>query len=276
MLVTPDKPLGDYRSIVLARATMDRIRASASGGGAVTAVLLYLLDSGTVDAVVTAKRRRGLVGELVVARSSRELLEYVGNVWTVLPYTTKLREALESEDIKRVAFVGLPCQAQLLYQMRMFPLMETDFVSKIYLVVSLFCLGTFAQEAFTEFLRVRYSLDPSKIESIRISGEGLEVVYEGTRRIIPLSEIVGCMQAGCLVCPDYTGVFSDLSAGVCESKPGYTVMIIRSARGEEVVKAAASKGYLEYVKAGADVVEEVTMKAQAKALRAAKYMSILL
>ncbi len=274
-IIPPDKPLGDYRAIVLARARK-RVEASHAGGGAVTALLAYLLDHKIVDGVVTARRIKGFKGELTIVQDSEELYATAGDLWAVLPYTAKLKEALQDEKLKRVAFVGLPCQAQFLYQMRLFPLLETDFVTKIYLVISLFCLGTFATEAFLETLRTHYNLEPEKVENITLEQGQLKITYDNKTINIPVHEVLPHLQTGCLVCPDYTGVFSDISAGLSETHPGYTVLIVRTSQGEQAIREATEKGYLETVKAGTDVIEELKMKAQSKITRAAKHMSLLL
>ncbi len=272
-----DKPLGEYKSMYLARARDESIwRHRIGSGGAVTALLLYMLEEGIVDAVVTARKTRGVTGEIVVARSREELLEAAGTRWSVLPFTMRLKEALSDESIRRVAMVGLPCQAQFLWQMKLFPVLETDFSGKIHFIVSLFCIGTFATEAFLSSLQRLYGIEPSRVTGINIVGDTLIIRYDGDEKRILLSEAIPYMQLGCLVCPDYTGVFSDLSAGISEQYPGYTVLITRSDRAEEYLEEARDKGYVELLKAPVHIVEEIEIKARAKMIRAQKYMSIVL
>ncbi len=276
-IVDPNKPLGEYRSMYLARAVDREIRSRRIGsGGAVTALLLYMLENNVIDAVVVAKKRDGFTGEIVVARTRDELLEAAGDKWAVLPFTMKLKERLSDESIERVAIVGLPCQAQFLWQMRMYPMLETDFSGKITFVVSLFCLGTFATEAFLNYLKTYHGIDPESVESINIVGDYIEAVYKGGSKTIPVRDIIPYMQLGCLVCPDYTGVFSDLSAGISESYPGYTVLVSRTSVSEKLVGEACSSGYIEARKAPLSVVEEVLIKARAKIMRATRYMSLVL
>ncbi len=59
--VTPDKPLGEYLNIYLARSTKPEIlNRKPNGGGAVTSLLVYMLDKRIVDAVVTVRKNMGL------------------------------------------------------------------------------------------------------------------------------------------------------------------------------------------------------------------------
>jgi len=98
-MVSRDKPLGDFKAIYLARATDEEIRKRRVGsGGAVTSILIYMLEKGVIDAVVAAKRKRGLEGEIVIARNRDEILRVAGDRWNVLPFTAKLRKNMIEED----------------------------------------------------------------------------------------------------------------------------------------------------------------------------------
>ncbi len=275
--VTQEHPLGYFKEAILARATDDRIRDSrTSGGGAVTAILAYMIDTGLVDGVITARKVKGLKAELIIARRKEDVFKAAGNRWNVVPYTTKLKDVLEHEDIKKVAIVGLPCQAQFLWHMRTFPLLETDFINKIKIIISLFCMGTFAIEAFIDMLKQKYNIDPELIHYIGIEKDNLKIIYDNNTLMVPLKESVHYMQTGCLLCNDYTGVFSDISAGISELHPGYTLLLIRNNDALRIIEDAKTKNYIEYFKAGSEVIEEVEIKAKGKIIRAQKYMDMYL
>jgi len=275
--VRRENPLGEYRSVYLANTLREDVRRRRTGsGGAVTSLLMYMLDAGFVDAVVASKRKDGLTGEIAIARSSGELLEVAGNRWSVVPFTSMMREALSREGIQRAALVGLPCQAQFIWQMKTFPLLEADFSSKIRLIVSLFCLGTFATEPFLNYLKIRYGIDPSEISVIRMDGKVLEVQHGEETLRLDIRDAISFMQLGCLTCPDYTGIFADLSAGISEEHPQRTILITRSGEAERLLGEAAEAGYLEFEKAPVTVIQEITIKAETKLMRANKYLSMLL
>lgn len=272
-----DKPLGEYKNIYLARAKDESIRKRRIGsGGAITALLLYMIENNIVDAIVTARKTKGVTGEIVVAHSRNELLEAAGTKWSVLPFTLKLKEALSDESIKKVAMVGLPCQAQFLWQMKLFPVLETDFSSKIHFIVSLFCIGTFATEAFLSNLHRLYGINPDRVHGIHIIGDMLVIKYNNNEKKVMLSEAIPYMQLGCLVCPDYTGIFSDLSAGISEQFPGFTVLVSRNDKSEKYLREATETGYIELLKAPIHIAEEIEIKARAKMIRAQKYMTLVL
>lgn len=276
-VVVPKDPLGDFIRVYLAWAKDEEIRRRRAGsGGAVTAFLAYLLEEGVVDAVLVARKAEGLRGVIQLARCREEILTAAGDKWNVVPYTRELGEALRSADVEKVAIVGLPCQAQFLAQMRLMPLMESDFSEKIKVVISLFCFGTFATDAFIAFLEREHGLKSENVASVLLRGENIIVVsVDGRRIIIPIKEALKYIQHGCLVCPDYTGIFADLSAGISESHLGKTVLIVRNEETLKMLEDAAGKGYLGLEPAPPEVFDELEMKAEAKKNRAIRYLSMI-
>jgi len=276
MMSVGESLLGQIRSIYLGRATDGEIlKRKVASGGAVTAMLAYALEKELIDGVVTAKRTKGLEGEAVVARTKEELINAAGNKWSIVPFAARIKAKIEEEDLKKVAVVCLPCQAQFFGQMRDFPILETDFGNRIMYIVSLFCMGTFAFEAFLNYLRVRYGVRAEEIEDIRLSKDFLEILKGSEVLTIPLKEAFSYLQTGCLVCSDYTGVWSDVSAGFVESEPGWTVLITRNQRGEELVREAEREGYLE-LRDGSHVLGDVLKGAREKLARAQRNMAQLL
>ncbi len=275
--ISRENPIGPYIRVYRARSRLSSIDLSrVGGGGAITALLSYMLDNGIVDAVVTAKRVRGVEGEVFIARSSRELSEAAGDKWSVIPLTSKLREELFKLEVDRVAIVCLPCQAYFLWYMRMFPLLETDFSSKTSFIISLFCMGTFATEAFRSFIKKKLGVNPEDIISIKLRGEELIVKHVGGEARVRVEDVFSCVQHGCLVCSDYTGAYSDISAGVSKATPGYTIVITRSSRADKVFMEAINSGYLEATEAGDEVVSDIARESLRKMDRAEKFESMLL
>ncbi len=271
--IDPSNPLGPYIGAYIARSTAENVKAE--GGGAVTAILLYLLDKKKIDGVVAAKKTRGIKGEVVLAKTREEILMAAGNRWSIVPYTMRLKETLMSTDVKRVAFVGLPCQAQFLRQMKMFPLMESDFAGKIFVIISLFCMGTFAVESFTDYLARNYNVPLEEVENIDIEGDYLVIFYSGKKLRLPIESIIYHIQHGCILCPDYTGVFADISAGRA-SMEGYTLILTRNRLADNIVNNAAHDGYLEISEAAEDEIRYAREKALDKLNRSLKYIMRIL
>ncbi len=276
--ITVDNPIGEYVAAYLGWSKDESIRRRRVGsGGAVTSFLIYLLEEGAVDGVVVAKKARGLSGRAVIARSREDVIKAAGNKWDIVPYTVRLRDVLSSPELRKVGVVGLPCQALFLYQMRIMPLLETDFAEKIELIISLFCLGTFATEAFLTYLSREHGISPEEIESVATLKDKIVITLsDGGRAEISVDSVMQYMKYGCLTCSDYTVVFADLSAGVSENHLGKTVLIARNDKVQKLLEDAREKGYIELVEAPPDVLEEISIKARAKMMRSAEYLSKIL
>lgn len=268
--LTPSNPIGEYVNIYIARSKDPEILSRRVGsGGAVTSILCYLLDKGICDAVVVARRTKGFEGSIIIAKTRREVIEAAGSRWSIVPFTSRLRRIIEENNLRSIAIVGLPCQAQFLGHMRTFPILETDFGERIKIIISLFCMGTFAHEVFLTYLRSTYNIHVEDIEDIRVERENLVIMLMDNRRIeIPVNEIASYLQTGCLACTDYTGVSADISAGMVSSLPGYTVLITRTQYGDNIVHSVAREGYIEVKEADQEVVKEIMAKAIEKIERA--------
>lgn len=276
VILDPENPLGAYTNVYEARAVDKRVRSlRRESGGAVTALLLYLLENHVIDAVIVAKRSRGFRGEAIVAKTPEEILDAAGSRWSIVPYTLELKEKLTSSEVGRVAFIGLPCQAQFLNQMKRFPLMESDFGRKIHLIISLFCIGTFAVESFIDYIKRSYSVEPDNITSIDIVDDKLLVKHDRGEIEIPIKDALYHLQHGCLTCPDYTGVFADISAGR-SPRTGYTILITRSKYADKIVHEAGDKGYIELVKVDEATVKSIAEKSREKIMRSYKYLARVL
>lgn len=264
MMVGVKEPLGEYIGIYLAKT--NKIE------GVITSLLCYLMDEKIIDGVLAAKKLEGLKGEIIVAKSKEEIINAAGSRWQVLPFTAKLKETIENEDLKKIAIVGLPCQIHFLRQMRIFPLLETSFSNRIRLLISLFCYGTFAHESILNYLKSKYDVDASDIQDIKITSTSLQFI--GKKKIeIPFEEIAKYLQIGCLLCPDYTGVASDISAGNFNNK---TIIITRNEDAEKILHEAVKKGYFSIDRADKNIIEKIEKKAREKIQRASEYIARIL
>jgi coenzyme F420 hydrogenase subunit beta len=60
-----------------------------------------------------------------------------------------------------------------------------------------------------------------------------------------LEVIDSLARPACLVCPDFSAEFSDLSFGGLGSRDGYTTVVIRSEQGRDLYVRALEDGYIE-------------------------------
>jgi coenzyme F420 hydrogenase subunit beta len=142
--------------------------------------------------------------------------------------------------------VATPCQATAVAQMRMNPLQRSPFQDPIALVIGLFCTWALDFRKFEAFLAERIPLkDIVKIDIPPPPASVLEV-YLGAdeKRVFSLEEIRPLVPDACAYCPDMTSEFADVSVGVLEGSPDWNTLLVRSDRGEEIVREAVRQEYL--------------------------------
>ncbi len=251
-----EKPLGNYINIYKAKPKKSY--------GVVTSFLCYLLEDKFIDGVISTQRV-GAGGKVIIAKTKEEIIASAGNVWHVVPYTLEMKDAIESEGLYNLAIVGLPCQMSFLRQIKMFPLIEANFGERISCLISLFCYGTFDQESVFNFLREKYDVEPSSIDEIKTTDKSLNVIIEDKQIEIPLENVSQYLHSGCLLCPDYTGSPSDLSAGFVNKEK---VIITRTKEMDYRIREADKLGYFEIKEADKETIKKIEERALRKVNRA--------
>lgn len=71
--------MGRVMDVSVARATDDDIRRSGTDGGAVTALLLHLLDSGRIDGAVVTQRYGPFKHRPHLAKTHQKIIEAAGS-----------------------------------------------------------------------------------------------------------------------------------------------------------------------------------------------------
>jgi coenzyme F420 hydrogenase subunit beta len=129
--------------------------------------------------------------------------------------------------------------------MRMNPLQEPSFQDPVALVIGLFCTWALDFRRFEAFLKDRVSLrEIVKVDIPPPPAAVLEVYLKQGKKEFPLEEVRPLVPDGCGYCIDMTAEFADVSVGVLEGRPDRNTLIIRTARGEDMVRKAEQAGYL--------------------------------
>jgi len=248
----PPSLLGQYETIVAARATDPKIREAGQDGGAVTALLSYCMDQGLVDGVIAT----GDVGKPSsrVVRSKEELIETAGSKYSAVPVLFALKDA---EDITNAAVVGLPCQVYGIRKTQFFPGMmahgyevgdngERIKVPNVAYVIGLFCTENFNYDKLAGFMQEK-GVDISTVRKAAIHLDSLIVTTDEGEHGFDLNDLwnAGCVQEGCVICRDAVSKLADVSAGYMGSGNGWTTLIGRTAKGALLIKAAEEAGYIE-------------------------------
>jgi coenzyme F420 hydrogenase subunit beta len=243
-------------------ATDDTLRHQASSGGALSAVLLYLLDAGLVDRVVqTAADSKAPIDNVTVVSTSRgDVFQAAGSRYAPSAPLSALRDELARPG--RFAFVGKPCDIAAL---RAYVAREPALSAKIPYCLSFFCAGIPSRSG-TGAILDRLGVAAEDLSAFRYRGDGwpgfaTATARDGRQLRMSYAQSWGDIlskhvQFRCKICPDGSGGFADL---VCadawygdergypsfEESDGRSLVIARTEAGEELVRRAAAAGYLD-------------------------------
>jgi coenzyme F420 hydrogenase subunit beta len=130
-----------------------------------------------------------------------------------------------------------------------------------------YCFGLFCMENFSfndiqlRHLEKQYGFDLTQVIKVNVKEDFFIYLEEGRVIHIPFEEIDSIARPACLVCPDFSAEFSDISFGGLGSPEGYTTVLLRSERGKMVYRGALAAGYIKErrysssEKARADVIK---------------------
>jgi coenzyme F420 hydrogenase subunit beta len=236
-------PIGQYRQVLTARAGDRMTRGPFQAGGSVSAILTFALENGMIDSAVLTDRE-GMVPLPRLVSNTEDVIKCASSKYMAAPTLAALNRAVR-EGHGQIGVVGTPCQVTALRQMGSNPLGRPDFSDPISLVVGLFC--TWALDTRDLIAELSKRLDIRGIQKMDIPPPPAEVFVVETvegRIQIPLAEIRPLAPGGCLICPDMTSEWADISVGVLEGAPEWNTLIIRTERGQELVDKATKNNWL--------------------------------
>lgn len=231
--------LGLVRAAYSARAARPADRAQ--DGGVVTGLLAELLDLGYVDGVLVTRRVDAFRGEPYVALSADAVREAAGTVYHQSHALGALNDPLPA-GVKRLAFVGTPCQVSGLRALQRFPWRyRRSTAGAVVLAVALFCTRSFEPRDL-ELAVAGSGVDTSRVARIDIRGAELVARGRGAEVLLrrPVRDFRHTALKGCDECADFTGLAADLAMGSHGSEPGMTTVLVRTAAGGEAMERGAN------------------------------------
>lgn len=237
----PDEMYGVARQLLLCRASDDMVHSMGQDGGFVSAMLIWLLEHDYIDGALTSflepddlwKARPG------IARNKEEVLASAGSRYTYSANPLALKQAQE-EKLQRLALVGMSCQTSIL------PIMwsrKAGKVSKPFLFnVGLLCSKTFDDAIFEELFWAKYGLAKDQMVKMNIKGVFQIWMKDGSYHEIDLKECHGWTREGCKRCPDFAAEHADISTGGIGEDNAWTLCVVRTELGEEVINRMIADG----------------------------------
>lgn len=248
-------------------AADQQLRFAASSGGAATAISLYCLDGEDMKGVLHTAARRDIpyLNRTVLSTTRRELLSATGSRYAPASPCDGLH-MIEGASGPCV-FIGKPCDVAGVQKARR---LRPELDRRIGLTIGIFCAGTPTTEGTLELARALGIADSDAISSVRYRGNGWPGAAEirtkdGAVRTMSYDESWGEIlqrhtQWRCSVCADHTGEFADIAVGdpwyreIPPGEPGRSLVVVRTARGREILRNAMASGWLILDRVDPDVL----------------------
>lgn len=232
------------RSSSAARST-PAVRAVGQDGGVVSALLVWGLRTGRIEAALTAARdgERPLEGRPTIATDEAGVLAAAGSRYTYCPTPLILPDAV-ARGLKRIAVVGTGCQASLPAVMGAHRLARWR--NRVSWTFGLLCSKTFTYDGLVEGrIAGEFGMDPDRVGRIDIKGRIIVEGPDGDTRTIPLREAAPWTRPGCVACPDFAAEHADLSFGGLGQSDRWTLVLVRTALGQQVWGDTIGAGVVE-------------------------------
>ncbi len=240
-----DELSGIYQDILLTKASDETVHKMGQDGGLVSAMLLWLLEEGYIDGALVSfldgdkgdwKAKPG------VATNKDEVLAAAGSRYTYSANTLAIDEAVE-RGLANLALVGMSCMTSIPAVMWH---RKIGKISKpIKFVLGLLCSKTFDDAIFEELFETKYGIPKQRITKMNIKGVFQLWTDDGGYHEIPLKECHAWTREGCTHCPDFAAEHADVSTGGIGKENDWTLTIVRTELGREVISRMITAGVIE-------------------------------
>jgi coenzyme F420 hydrogenase subunit beta len=238
----PEDVAGITKDILLTRASDEMVHRMGQDGGLVSAILLWALDEGYIDAALTsflegdAGSWKAVPG---VAHDRETVLASAGSRYTYSANTLAIDEALEAGH-EKLALVGMSCQSSVP------PVMWHRKVGKISKPIvfnlGLLCSKTFDDAIFEELFWAKYRLRRADITKMNIKGVFQIWTRDGGYHEVNLKECHAWTREGCTHCPDFAAEHADISCGGIGADDAWTLTVVRTDLGREIISRMVADG----------------------------------
>jgi coenzyme F420 hydrogenase subunit beta len=240
-----DEVIGVATDVVLARATDPELCEVGQDGGFVAALLVYALEHDEIDAaLVSALEGDGATWRAVpaVARTRAEVLATSGSRYTYSANLLAYPEAVEG-GAERLCLVGMGCMTSAPGIMG--ARKAGKIARRLSLTIGLMCSKTFDDAIFEELFERRYGVTRDRIKKMNIKGVFQLWLTDGGYLEVPLKEAHEWTREGCTQCPDFAAEHADLSTGGIGAFNDWTLVVVRTDRGRDLLASMVRDGAVE-------------------------------
>ncbi len=257
-----DHVWGPHRKIVMAHAGDPKVRFQGSTGGVLSALGIYLLESGRVKFIFHTKSSYSepTFGESTLSFSAGDVWEAAGSRYGPTATLVDIKSVLDRGE--PFAFIGKPCDIGAL---RNFARHDERVDALVKYWLTLVCGGYMPPAAMNDFLN-EHNVAPEDLTAFRYRGRGCPgptrfETRQGLVKEMRYTDFWGEDESGwslpfrCKVCPDGIGESADIAVSdnwpggspdpkTEDQDPGSNAMIARTANGQELLEAAVRDGAL--------------------------------
>lgn len=232
------------------------VRHRGSSGGVTTALAAHAVTSGRATGALQVQADPDDPLRNVTVRNTTYATITAATGSRYSPASPCERLDLVEEAEGRTVFVGKPCDVAAV---RNVAAIRPRLAERIDVTVAIFCAGTPSTMATADLVRA-LGTEPEDVTSLDYRGEG----WPGNFRVRSRTGEVRSMtyaeawdgtltkhrQWRCLVCPDHTGEFADLSVGdpwyreIGPDEPGRSLVVVRTEAGMAALLGALADGAL--------------------------------
>jgi coenzyme F420 hydrogenase subunit beta len=236
---------GVSNDVVLARTTDPELAAVGQDGGFVAALLIYALEHDEIDAALVS----GLEGDgstwqavPVVARTRADVLATSGSRYTYSANLLGYQSAVD-DGAERICLVGMGCMTSAPGIMG--ARKAGKIARRLSMTIGLMCSKTFDDAIFPELFEARYGIPRARIKKMNIKGVFQLWLDDGSYHEVPLKEAHAWTREGCKLCPDFAAEHADLSTGGIGAFNDWTLVVVRTDRGRDLLAAMVRDGAVE-------------------------------
>jgi len=235
--------LGYYREILLAQATDPELRERSHSGGVVTAILMQSLQDGTIDSAIVSEAEpyEPLKLKPQISLVPDDVLSAVDSKFSASSVAKAFGSAVREYGKVKIAFVGVPHQVLALRKLEAW---EHKIMPSLELTIGLFCLWVFSLNDLLRYLKERFNIEYSSIKRMDLTDK--YIVHTEDKSIeIPTEEIMPHILNKCRTCADFTSELADISVGGAYPLNDWSIVIIRTRKGQEVLNRALETGAIK-------------------------------
>lgn len=247
-------------------ATDPEIRFNGSSGGVATALALHCVENRGMHGVLHTVPRTDVpfLNQTVLSTSRIGLMAGAGSRYAPASPCERL-DLLEQAETECV-FVGKPCDVTGAVEAAR---QRPQLADRLGLTIAMFCAGTPTTAGTLATIRAA-GMDPNDVTEVRYRGRGWPGQFtvtnrSGVTRELTYEQSWGAVlqkhrQWRCMICPDHTGEFADVSVGdpwyhdIEPGEAGRSLVLARTERGRAAVRSAIAAGDLKLTSVAAEVL----------------------